>query len=619
MPATIDTQADENPFGELASPVYVSDNPFGDLASPLGADQGEALGIQLKKNPLKRRRIPGIYDAEQGPVPSVKYGPFTPGMVGSGMLQSGLDIGSVLARAAPMGATGDEFQHAAQNIDAERQQAAEQLGASNPTQYAEQFGRGMVRSLMPMVVTSKLPLPRAIAAAGPIAAGGAIQGSQSLTESRDQGMPEAEARKFALQSAAVEAGTEALFARYLPTFEKTIATGMASGLTAQQALLQPLKMMASEAGQELATEAGHLTNEWLSSVNNDQHTPALIARRLLTAAAQGALMSGGLAGGHAAISAAESAMQPKPDDALQSRLDTVQWQYVKDEQDRKDTAAWREQFAQQQDLDKSASAYRTWEADKRQQQQEADKAALDKFYRERMPQEVPPETIGGIRQLPISPDTEMPSPTEPPAVEQPADQTLPLPLQQGTSEQYDPQAYKQAEARLAELQSLTLPQLNQAATQYGLPKSLNKARQLQAIVAHEQTLTDAVSQTQAAMEKPKRMFQKKGRANAAPTGIEPTNGQQQYQRTEQGPAPSENGAEVRPTESSPDRHSDSAIQGVAQEAVVPKAEVTLPTHKMLDFDSRGRLKARTEMPADQAHRLLRGREVVFQKLLECLT
>ena len=113
-----------NPFGDLASPVYTSDNPFGDLASPIGADDAKALAIHLKKEPLSRQRIPGVYDA-QDPVPSVPWGPFTPGEVGGGMLQAGLDIGSALSRIIPLGATGDEFQRAAQNIDVSQQQAGE--------------------------------------------------------------------------------------------------------------------------------------------------------------------------------------------------------------------------------------------------------------------------------------------------------------------------------------------------------------------------------------------------------------------------------------------------------------------------------------------------------------
>ena len=207
------------------------------------------------------------------------------------MLQAGLDIGSALSRIIPLGATGDEFQRAAQNIDVSQQQAGEGM-----------FGelvRGSVRSLMPMVVAKPLRTP------GVIATGSAIQGSQSLTEARDAGLPESEARAFAFRAAVIEGGMEAIVARYLPTLETTIGKGMRGGLKPRKALELAAKTVVNEMGQEVGTEALHITNEWLSSVNEDQVTPEIIASRLLKTAAQAAMLTGGITGTDVALSAAQ--------------------------------------------------------------------------------------------------------------------------------------------------------------------------------------------------------------------------------------------------------------------------------------------------------------------------
>lgn len=303
MPQTIDPPIGDNPFGDLASPVYAGgfqssgkEPDFGELASPLGADEARAVEVNVAKNPRPKRFAPGTYDSS-GPVPSALYGPFTPGPIGGGMLQAGQDIGSVLARVLPMGVSGDDFQHAAANLDAERQAAGEGMLGN--------LVRGGVRSLMPMVATSKLGLPSAVAPAAPIALGSAIQGSQSLTEARDQGLPETKARQFALQSALIEGGMEAVASRFGPTVENVISRGIARGLKPRDALAVGAKALGIEAGQEVATEAAHITNEWLSGVSEDEHTPQAITQRLLNAAAQSALLTGAVTGPHLGLSVLE--------------------------------------------------------------------------------------------------------------------------------------------------------------------------------------------------------------------------------------------------------------------------------------------------------------------------
>ncbi len=293
--AADDPWAEFNPTNTLQRKPTIRDRA---LSKAIGAEKFNEQYGQLGP----QRNMPGVYSTS-GPVPSVNQGYFKEGAVGSGMFQAGADIGSVISRVVPLGASGDAFQHAAADVDAARQAAGE--GA------VENFVRGGVRSLMPMAMGAKVKVPGLPAATGPIALGSAIQGSQSLTEARDQGLPEGEARAFAARSAAVEAASELVFSRFLPTAEKVISGGVKPSVgTLRRFAGEIAKTAVSEYGQEAATEYLHSANEWLSKVNPEQHEWTregllTLAQRMNQAGMQGAFLGGGIGAAEAGISAAE--------------------------------------------------------------------------------------------------------------------------------------------------------------------------------------------------------------------------------------------------------------------------------------------------------------------------
>jgi len=258
----------------------------------------------------KAQAAPGVYPAE-GPVPSVDYSGIggtgilktEPSALGTGFLQARLDIGSAIARVLPIGATGDDFQHAAQDIDSERRQAGEGVVGN--------MVRGGARSLLPMALMSKIKIPGLPVATAPIALGSAIQGSQSLTEARDQGLPEGQALAFAGRAAAVEAASELMFSRFFPTAEKVISGAVKPTIGTLRGFAGEIaKTTVSEYGQEAGTEYLHSANEWLSNVNIGEHDWTregflTLVQRMNHAGMQGAFLGGGLGAANAGISAAE--------------------------------------------------------------------------------------------------------------------------------------------------------------------------------------------------------------------------------------------------------------------------------------------------------------------------
>ena len=463
---------------------------------PPGGDPAVvAEKIRQAAKAAKKKLPPGVYDAS-GPVPSVEYGPFTPGAVGGGMLQAGMDIASVIGRVVPLGVSGDDLQHTSQNLDVERQAAGEG--------WLEGKVRGATRSLMPMVLTARAKIPGLPAATAPIAAGSAIQGSQSLTEARDQGLSEGEALKFAAQSAAVEAVSEALFSRFLPTAEKVISGGAKPTIKTLRGFVGEMaKTATSEYGQEAATEYMHSANEWLSDVNLGEHewTPEgwmTLLSRMNDAGVQGAMLGGGLGAANAGISVAERGNRLEDVKAeraarqeyransppVQPVLDDMQT-YFSNEQ----TDPWLEPERQQQQQAARESAQRVQAAEARAPQQAADAATLDQFFRDRMGQDVEPaDDSAGVRQLPIQPDVQIPDLSAPP-IEQPRSKLAPPQLPPPISEILDPNADKQRWTdREAKLQAMTVPQLSKQADAYGLPKSWNKDKIVQWIVTEEKRL-----------------------------------------------------------------------------------------------------------------------------------
>lgn len=268
--------------------------------------------------------------------------------------------------------------------------------------------------------------------------------------------------------------------------------------------------------------------------------------------------------------------EQQPDTELAAKLDAIQQQYADEHilpSDLAEQRAIRDQNRQAAE----ESAWRMHEAGHRSTLQEADRLALDRYFHDRAPAEPPTvDDSAGVRQLPLSPETELPDPTLPPAEQQAAEKAPPQ-LQNPTSEIYDPNPNRQRWIdREAELQSLAMPQLSKQADAYGLPKSWNKSKVVEWIVseekrrAAEQPLTDTVSQQQAAMEQPKkRLFTKKGMTDATTAGEGERGGESTG--AIEGTAPPENGAEVRPEEGAPDRRGDRLGQGQpAKEVVVPQ-------------------------------------------------
>ena len=176
--------------------------------------------------------------------------------------------------------------------------------------------------------------------------------------------------------------------------------------------------------------------------------------------------------------------------------------------------------------------------------------------------------------------------------------------------------------REAELQQLSVPALNQLGSQYGLGRGLNKGKKIREILVAEEQRELAAPRTPEQYRpliepvepgQPQRVMLplQNPISEIYPTFSDPVSRtQQEMERAPEAAVPTPavakngNGRPVAPAE---------------QAAPTEEAEVAGPKYQMLDFDSRGRLKARKELPLDQAHRLLKGREVVFQKLLECLS
>ena len=378
------------------------------------------------------------------------------------------------------------------------------------------------------------------------------------------------------------------------------------------------------------------------------------------------------------------------------------------------------------------------EADKRGRREEKDAAYLDQYIRQRAddadyPVEQP--SIGGIRQLPLSPDVDLESAPQQPEgygddlgyPPQPTSRRQELPpvdvsqkpefgltpewqesppdaerlLSVPGAEFYTARngnryvrmatdglpLQKQIDARVAELNAMSVSQLNQEGSRYGLRGGVGKAQKIREIVEIEErqalgpprtttpegqlitpqgpaprqpvmlglqnpiseiydpkaptTEPEATSVTEQAEEATEGQTyyvtpstakviaeyaglsdsdKPRARLNGNELTLKWGNGRRTTKNISVSNQPGIGTVPVK-VASADGKHVDSlSVEGMeVSPAPEAPAEFDGPAYEMLDFDSYGRLEARKKMPVPDAHRMLKGREVVFRKLLECLS
>lgn len=184
------------------------------------------------------------------------------------------------------------------------------------------------------------------------------------------------------------------------------------------------------------------------------------------------------------------------------------------------------------------------------------------------------------------------------------------------------------EARKVELEAMSLPQLNQEGSRYGLPRGESKGRKARLILAEEEQRALAAPPIKSLYKKAPDVPEEV----AVPEAVEPAAQEASVPETFDRDAATKELVALQgwledADVTNPDYDSKSIraqlleqkLKKTNPEAQESAVEDTGPTYDMLDFDKKGRLKARKKLPVEQASRLLRGREVVFRKLMECLS
>lgn len=153
-----------------------------------------------------------------------------------------------------------------------------------------------------------------------------------------------------------------------------------------------------------------------------------------------------------------------------------------------------------------------------------------------------------------------------------------------------PSLQQQTDARQSELQAMTIGQINQQGSQYGFKRGVSKSKAIDRILTFEadKTVAGVTEPAQPAVaiggnpvaagpaanavtpvqptEQPVAPTSQ-GETNAALSGQQPQNGQQEPLGTQAGTAPRQNGQEVRSQEGPQDRRGDSTEQGTGRSKV----------------------------------------------------
>lgn len=495
---------------DLAVPV--DDMPSGSLldsAIPLDDDTASALQSHLSNvsDVLKHEKSEEEKQAKRAGRPWLTR---KAEQAGFGVMQSGLDfLGSagrlVGLASTPVSSTISGAGHGTADAMNRMASAIE----SDPTAQDDlsQIARGVTRSLGRAVPAASMGgLPAVIGEAA------FTRGSQAATEAQDAGM-QGGVVPYAIGQGAIEGTLTAAGSlvgkipvveqavKRVPALKWLIGGGVEEVLTNQlktraprEAIRATLQSITQEFPEEFGIAFGDLALQKFASVDpsgwNAGQAVEIIKDTLLQVATTGGVVNAPQVG----LAAGKYAADPNAerDAAIQqevlNRGNSIEREYVDDQTN----ARAMDDVRTANLVGEQESQERVRQATERQQRQAGDAQFLNRFVLQRADEAAypsEPPSVGGIRQLPISPDIELES-RNPPTPQSEAPQPAMLGLPNPISEIYDP---NQAAApdRRAELQSLTVPQLNELAVGMGLKKSLGKKKLVESILAAEQPVAPA--------------------------------------------------------------------------------------------------------------------------------
>ncbi len=251
-------------------------------------DARDAFSSQKAKLP------PGVYPGE-GPVPSVQWGPVTPGAVGGGMLGAGQRIGSLLARvpgAQSLGMpTSGEFHQARANLEADRQAAGESWHGS--------LVRGAVENLLP----AALAAPAGVAAA--ITTGSAITADSAYEEGKAKGLKGFNLAGYVSAQAGAEAAGEILPAKLGYSILTLMQKVRKSGVSPERAFVTAVKSVAGDMLGEAGTQIAQNAIDYHAGVDPNALDYNRLATDVGQAVAQSALMGAAVTAPHMGLSLIE--------------------------------------------------------------------------------------------------------------------------------------------------------------------------------------------------------------------------------------------------------------------------------------------------------------------------